>query len=127
MSSSSPILFSPPNLPPGYHHYEFVQVTTHISNEYIFNSSCDLYIVGYFYNGTFDPENLLENMIQSDSSRDGILRFYISMSSNNSYFLVITTYDTDVELDFIITASGPSLIYMTSFTPSTRRPPPTSK
>ncbi|CAF1080631.1 unnamed protein product [Adineta steineri] len=107
----------------GCYFYQAYRIETSMNGFYTFfsNSSMDTY--GYLYNNSFDPSRPSLNLIESNDNGATNLQFRISsfLHSARKYILVVTTNSENIQVNFRITAVGPSWVYFSPITLTTDR------
>lgn len=83
----------------------------------ISTSNLDLY--GYLYNDSFNPTDPIENLIIEDDDGAGDYQFILGffLEANNTYILIVTTFNEAETGNFTIEISGPSIITYADFSP----------
>lgn len=114
LSASSETFIRPGKIS-GTYRYEAIRVAiyTSTSGRYTFRSNSSLDTYGYLYNGSFNPFNPSLNLIASDddSGGSGQFLFNVTLTYDNVYILVVTTYSPNVTGVYTVTALGPASVY----------------
>ncbi|CAF3347565.1 unnamed protein product [Rotaria socialis] len=94
------------------YYYEAIRVTVPNTGTYYFRSNTTVDTYGYLYLNNFDPLSIGTNQIKSDDDSGGNRQFQLSssLSFDQSYVLVFTTYNPNVITDISIIAWGPNTI-----------------
>ena len=111
-----------PNSTTGYsYYYQAIQLYTYTRGQYNFRSSSSIDTYGCFYNGYFDPSSPGTNLVVCDDDSAGDQQFSINAALDNGlvYYLVVTTFKPSTIGGYVVLATGPATVYMTSSTPST--------
>ena len=125
LNASSP-QFDRPNIVNRITYYHAYRFTVSTSGMYRFstNSSIDTY--GLLYDGDMDPSNPSANLLAyNDDGGTGYgLQFKIiaNLETGSTYVIVVTTHGAMITGAFRIVASGPTLLTLSSFLPSTSQP-----
>ena len=103
-------------------YYQAIRISVSVNGTYTFTSYGTINTYGYFYTNSVDPSDPTANLVTSGVPIDGQFSLDVYLYDGSSYFLIVTTYDTDIVGSFAIIATGPSTVDMSTFTPSTSRP-----
>jgi hypothetical protein len=116
--------FSRPNGNSVCYYYQAIRIETYTNGTYAFISNSSTNIYGYLYNNSFDPSSPSQNLITPyyESNSDGQFQIAYSLKSYQRYILVVATYAPDsVRGSLLITAVGPSWVYLYSITVTTSK------
>ncbi len=101
--------------PPSFY-YEAIQVKVMEAAIYSLRSNSTIDTYGHIYNNSFDPCDSSLNLISEDDESGGHSQFQltISLQTNTTYILVVTTYYPSVTGNFSILVSGPNNVDLNS-------------
>lgn len=91
------------------HYYEAIQVIVTKSGFYVLSSDSAINIYGYLYKDFFNPSNPFENYLsRNDQGCDNNqFKLAVSLRTNTTYVLVVTTYYSEMIGKFLIFGAGP--------------------
>ncbi|CAF3732021.1 unnamed protein product [Rotaria sordida] len=94
----------------GTFYYEAIQVTVYITGIYTFRSICTIDTYGYLYVNSFNPNDVISNLVTSNDDDDGNYQFLLTyrLEAGITYILIFTTYRSDVTTSFSINVAGPA-------------------
>ena len=101
-------------------YYQAIRISISVSGRYTFTSYGTINTYGYFYTNSFDPSDPTANLLKYATGVTQQFSLDVYLYDGSSYFLIVTTYDTNIVGSFAIITSGPSKVDMSRFTPSTR-------
>ena len=106
-----------------YHAYRFM-VSTSGMYRFTTNSSIDTY--GLLYDGEMDPSSPSASLLafNDDGGAGYGLQFKIiaNLEAGSTYVIVVTTHGAMITGGFRLVASGPTLVTLNSFLPTTSQP-----
>ncbi|CAF1959045.1 unnamed protein product [Rotaria magnacalcarata] len=90
-------------------YFEAFQVTVPTIGTYSFSSNSNIDTFGYIYSGSFFPTSPSANLLAQDDQSAGNNQFQLTiiLQSNVTYYLVVTTYISNVTGPYSVTVSGP--------------------
>jgi hypothetical protein len=117
LSTTSGIYTRPETTPGSNFYYEAIKVRVYTNGKYTFTSISSLDTYGYLYANAFDPSFPSQNLIESDddSGGGGQFRINATLSSLQTYILVVTTFYPDRMGAFSITALGPASVSLSAY------------
>ncbi|CAF1308720.1 unnamed protein product [Adineta ricciae] len=96
----------------GSYYYEAIQITVPTAGNYRFRSVSVVDTYGYLYLGTFLSSSPERNLLvqNDDSAGNNQFQFTLSLQTNTTYVLVITTYSANVTGAIDVVVSGPQAV-----------------
>jgi hypothetical protein len=95
-------------------------MTVSVSGAYTFNSYSTINTYGHLYTTSFIPYAPTQNLLTSGVPIDQQFSMVVYLYYDVSYFLIVSTDDSNMVGRFAVIAAGPSTVDMSSFTPITR-------
>ena len=97
------------------YYFEGFQIRVHSNGSYRFLSVSSVDTYGYLYAGSFNPAMPYENLIirDDDSGGNNQFQFRYFLETNQTYFLIFTTYDSLVTGSFNLIVSGLTSVNIT--------------
>ena len=99
--------------------YEVIELSVFVTGSYSLRSESGVDTYGYLYEYYFDPQNPEFNLLARDDDSGRSAQFLINygLQSDTAYFLVFTTFRSNVTASFSVVGTGPYLIYYSRLDP----------
>lgn len=111
-------LFRRPNGYSSEYFYSVFEITVQTTGDYMFQSTSNFDSYGCLYYPTFNKASPSSNLLTYDDDAGNFANFYIAyrLVADRRYFLVATTFSTNVLGTFAINATGPGPFDMVEIT-----------
>lgn len=98
--------------------YQLLRIQPDADGTYTFQSLSDIDTFGYMYWNTFRPNQIWSNRVSSndDSGQNYQFKFSSALYRRNKYFLVVTTYLTNITGNIDVLVSGPASLDLVPIT-----------
>lgn len=95
-------------------YYQAILIRTSINGNYTIQSNSTLDSYGFLYLNSFNPNNMIANILNSDDDSAGGGQFLISyrLQANSRYILIMTTFFSNRTTPFSIMVRGPTIVSM---------------